>query len=166
MKEVRVWTSVTVPDGWELVSDEMRSPKEGEYYVHDDELLQAHHDLKPFLVRPIVKKVECKLPIKIDFLKSAGKTIRAIDNVDDNELIVSFTDGTFSVLRAGYSDASISTDADFIGGIYSLEWLVVLFGQEQAEEVYQAGLREMERKAEKLRENRQREYERMKKEFG
>jgi|GEM_PF-4745939 len=53
---------------------------------------------------------------QIDFKNAVGKTIKAVVPSDDDELIVSFDDQTFSFLRvytAGEDDMEIRTDAPF-----------------------------------------------------
>jgi hypothetical protein len=110
---------------------------------------------------------------QIDFEQAAGKTIRSVVRSYDHEVLVSFTDGTFSVLSASRlydSDIELETDGHFNPLYHNFDRVLEpLFG-EDARSIFEAATAEQEEKirksAEFNREQRRREYEKLRKEFG
>lgn len=108
---------------------------------------------------------------KINFKDAAGKTVRSVVPYCEDEVLVSFTDGTFSVIRAaclGYED-ELDTDADFTLAHWSSKKVMeALFGNDA--EALMANLKarrenEMAVREEEARQRRKEEYERLKQEF-
>ena len=107
---------------------------------------------------------------KASFEEAAGKTIRAVKDVG-NSVVVSFTDSTFSVIgsRRFYDDIEMELDEEFDLLEHRMDSVLEpLFGV-LAEAMESAALeeskKEKEASAQIRKENRRKEYERLKSEF-
>lgn len=87
---------------------------------------------------------------KIDFEEAAGKTIRAVIRPNDDELLVSFDDDTFSLITSERycDDTEIDTNGYFDPLCYRLDLcLTPAFGEGAAWEIHNEAKKKQEAKA-------------------
>lgn len=112
---------------------------------------------------------------QVNFDEAAGKTIKHVAPVNDDYVLVSFTDGTFSSLRADveYADedeAILDTFGAFDPSMVNMFGILIpLFGEEAADAIREDSFNkrmELQKiRVEKARELRREDYEKMKAEF-